>query len=403
MIRFFFLLALIPGLAFAQSQASIDLSGVKLSEVVSLYYSEFDKRPYLLCPDLINDDRKVTLRAQGKELKAALSALLSQADLVERDVGGVLSVCGRDTWKKVDLSKGPLPFVYRPRYRSVKYLQREVGGLVSGRFATRGSGSGGPPVVASEPAAMPAVGLSANSDVLVFSGVASEVALLKSLLAELDTPQPQVLIKALIYEVGSTSDVSSTINLVGKVLGGRIAVDLGVSAAGATGKVSVGGLDAVASLLDQDSRFRVVSRPQMLVASGSEASLLVGQNVPTLGGIVQNATGSSQSVTYRDSGVSLKITPEVLRESVRLSVSQEVSDFVKTTSGVNGSPTLNKRQYSSDFALALGQVGMIAGMQSDKRGGTISRLFGFSLDESRGDSESQLLLFLEVQNYDLIN
>ncbi len=46
---------------------------------------------------------------------------------------------------------------------------------------------------------------------------------------------------------------------------------------------------------------------------------------------------------------------------------------------------------------------MIAGMQSDKRGGTISRLFGFSLDESRGDSESQSLLFLEVQNYDLIN
>lgn len=382
----------------ATDEARIDLAGVKVSELVSLYYSEFDKRAFVLCPELITDARQVTLRGQGRELRALLRSVLAQSDWVERENDGVITVCSRESWRKVDLAKGAEPFVYRPRYRSVKYLERQAGGVVSGRFATSSTG-GGLPAVASEAGAMPAVGLTSNSDVLVFHGVSAEVALLKSLLRELDIPLPQVTVKALIYEVGKTSDVQSTLNVVGQLLGGRVAVDLGVGAAGASARISIGGLDAVAGLLDQDSRFKVVSRPQMLVSSGSDGVLLVGQNVPTLGAIAQNATGTSQSVTYRDSGVTLKVTPEVLRDSVRLAVSQEVSDFVKTTSGVNGSPTLNKRQFSSTFSLGVGQVGMIAGLQSTKRTSTAQRLFGFALDDAGADSDAQLLLFLSVEAF----
>ncbi|MGK3466716.1 hypothetical protein ACSLOT_27915, partial [Escherichia coli] len=46
-------------------------------------------------------------------------------------------------------------------------------------------------------------------------------------------------------------------------------------------------------------------------------------------------------VTYRDSGVIFKVKPVITSSRISLNVNQQLSNFVKTDTGVNDSPTEN--------------------------------------------------------------
>ena len=58
-----------------------------------------------------------------------------------------------------------------------------------------------------------------------------------------------------------------------------------------------------------DNRFTVVSSPNLMVSSGKNASFLIRQQVPVLGECFYNDGTPVQSVTYRDSGLSLSSHP----------------------------------------------------------------------------------------------
>lgn len=45
-----------------------------------------------------------------------------------------------------------------------------------------------------------------------------------------------------------------------------------------------------------------------------------------------------QSVEYRSAGVILSVTPQIFDAGIDLHVDQQISDFVRTETGVNGSP-----------------------------------------------------------------
>jgi type II secretory pathway component GspD/PulD (secretin) len=85
----------------------------------------------------------------------------------------------------------------------------------------------------------------------------------------------------------------------------------------------------------------------------------------------QNGGRPVQSVQYRSSGVILDVTPPVRQDAIELAVLSQISDFAPTESGVNGSPTLTKRELITRVMLKDGDMVLIVGLDQDK--GTESR------------------------------
>ena len=133
-------------------------------------------------------------------------------------------------------------------------------------------------------------------------------------------------------------------------------------------RIKTAGIDAVLSALATDSRFKVVSSPSIRVRSGSSARFSVGQEVPVLGAVSYPGSGQQpiQSVEYRPSGVIFELTPQVRDATVDCSLSQQVSNFVNTTTGVNNSPTLIKRELKTDVSLADGDVIVLGDMTGQR-------------------------------------
>ncbi|EFK3238054.1 TPA: type II and III secretion system protein, partial [Escherichia coli] len=115
-----------------------------------------------------------------------------------------------------------------------------------------------------------------------------------------------------------------------------------------------------------DNRFKVVSAPQLRMDSGKEATFSVGEQVPVLGSVSYEDGKAVQSVTYRDSGVIFKVKPVITSSRISLNVNQQLSNFVKTDTGVNDSPTLLKREVDTSLTLKDGDIVLLGGLAENK-------------------------------------
>ncbi len=122
-------------------------------------------------------------------------------------------------------------------------------------------------------------------------------------------------------------------------------------------------LDALSEITDVN----VISSPHMLVLDNQEARLQVGDEVPI---ITQTATSTVTStplivntVQYRNTGVTLEVTPRVNAGGlVTLDIAQEVSDVTQTTSSTINSPTIQQRRLVSTIAVQDTETIMLGGL-----------------------------------------
>lgn len=391
-----------------------DLRGVTVAELVSLYFQEVAKRPYLVCSDVLADARPVSIRAQGKALDAAmLTVLLDQHGYEARNESGVMVVCKKREARPEDDAP---PFVYRPRFRDVAYLVDLLSPLVKGTFANKrtttvstavGKPDDKPQGIApiAQPIAQqaaPAQSMNAGrgDDYLIFSGQARDVERLKSLLAQLDVATGEVMVKGYLYEVGKNETDGSALNMVMSLLNGRLSLSVAGDVLGNALKIKTGSLDFVASALSADSRFKIVTSPFTRVRSGATARLQVGQDVPVLGSIVTSASGQAQqSIDYKQSGVIIEVTPRVRDGATDLDLTQTVSDFVQTETGLSATPTLNKREIRTSLAVEDGEVLVIGGLNQTKteKGRKGLSWLPFALSNTTGERSSELVLILELK------
>lgn len=210
-------------------------------------------------------------------------------------------------------------------------------------------------------------------------------------------PQPQIDLSG-VLGAGRVFTLSTHCQIAEEHFPVLQAAMMAVWTIAATLNVAVGGLDVLLSLLDQDSRFKTISRPMVRVRSGAQARFSVGQDVPVLGQATLDKNGNPvQAVEYKQSGVILTVTPDIRESVVDLDISQELSSFVATTTGVNGSPTLLKRTVNSKLSIKPGEVVIFAGLNEKKTDETESRFFGFSLGNKINQGDSEILVFVEAQ------
>jgi len=109
----------------------------------------------------------------------------------------------------------------------------------------------------------------------------------------------------------------------------------------------------------------------------------------------------TSQVVYRPSGVLLNVQPVAIIENdfamVSTTVDAQVSSFSKTESGVNGSPTLSKRQVKTSLVLADGEVAVIGGLTGSRGAFSRSSLFGFNVSNRDDEQSTDLVLLLSAK------
>lgn len=390
--------------------AKFDFHGVSVASVVQLIYSEALKEPYVIDPEVLSDQRAVSFRFDTSKgsLRGFVSSFLDSLGLTETHRGGIAFVTRKPaaaaSEKELDV------FVYRPRYRDGSYLVELLGPLFSGEFTAkrvvRGSITGDAPAQGanrSAPAGSAAASVDRQTDVLVFNGSPAEIVKLKKILPQVDQSPGDVLVRGVLYEVQSQRSSASAFGLAVNLLGGT--VQLGTASTKVTGDtfamIKTGSIDAVLSVLDTDSRFKAVSKPMLRVTSGGSGRFTVGQDVPVLGAITYPGSGAApvQSVAYQASGVIFDVRPVIHDRSIDVVVMQQVSNFVSTSTGVAGSPTLIKRELKTDLNMSDGEVVVMGGL-TDSKDSTGSSGPSFLPSFLRSDSSQKLgteiLLVLQV-------
>ena len=213
-----------------------------------------------------------------------------------------------------------------------------------------------------------------NNSLLVYAPP-QEYRRIEAMLTKLDVVATQVLIEASIVEVQLIDDLEYGLewafsnNLGGGDLGSGLLNagrgPIGPRAPGFSYAITNGAGDfkAVLNALAEKSLINVISTPSVMVLDNHTASIVVGDQQPiqssstiTNGGNVQN------SITYKDTGVELQVTPSVNDGGlVTMDIDQSVTD-VGLVDTATGQRSFLQRKVTSKVAVRSGESVVLGGL-----------------------------------------
>lgn len=270
------------------------------------------------------------------------------------------------------------------------------GGLGLGTAARPGSSTGGSNVQGS---GLTTVALTSglrvmadelNNVVLVY-GSRREFEKIEATLKRLDVPPNQVLIEASIIEVTLGDDLKYGLQwaftdkarngltgtgLLSNINTGNVPVTtppapsglFGVTPAGFSYTLAsaLGDVRAIISAVADKSRVKIISSPSMMVMDNHTASIAVGTQQPIQGGETITSGGNvSNSIQYKDTGVTLSVTPSVnAGNMVTMEILQNNTD-VGEIDTATGQRSFLQRQYSSKVAVRSGESLVLGGLIRD--------------------------------------
>ncbi|SLN56801.1 type II secretion system secretin GspD [Oceanibacterium hippocampi] len=206
-----------------------------------------------------------------------------------------------------------------------------------------------------------------NNAVLV-QATSREYRIIEEVLAKLDIVPLQVLIDVKIVEVTLTDGLRFGVQYFLKGDAGRTDSQTVLRNDESSGPLSTairgfsfallrnGDPRIILDALSELTSLNMVAAPQLMVLDNQPAKLQVGDQVPILtqfsSGLDQADTRQVNSVEYRETGVTLEVTPRVNASGlVTLEIAQEVSQAVPTTVANIDSPTISRRSFLTTVAV----------------------------------------------------
>ena len=250
----------------------------------------------------------------------------------------------------------------------------ELGAQLQSANGLAGPGSGG--MSGNAGSGLRVVSNDDDNSLLIYA-TAKEYSVVEEALAQMDTPPQQVFIEAAIAEVTLTNDLQFGIQYAFKSGNHQI---IQSSSTSLTPSVTLPGLayifssgtniQATLNALDDITKVKVVSAPEVLVLNNQTAQIQVGDEVPvaTQSAVSVSTAGAPvvNSIEFQNTGVILKVTPRINEGGlVLMDLSQEVSDVIPTTSSSLDSPTIEERKVSSTIAVQDGQTIALGGLIQD--------------------------------------
>jgi general secretion pathway protein D len=129
--------------------------------------------------------------------------------------------------------------------------------------------------------------------------------------------------------------------------------------------------------MQSNGMLNILSSPTILTSDNKEAEIFVGENVPFLGTSVINGSTSQQSIDRKDTGITLKITPQITDgDYIKLDVQQEIS-ALKDTINIGVSSTdrsITKRSAKTSVIVKDQETVAIGGLISEIERSSESRV-----------------------------
>lgn len=378
-----------------------EVTALPLPQALNLLYGQVFDKPFMIAPELANDKRVVTFRITPDiDEKAFIKRYLGNMNIAIYPRNGIDYIASFEPQKPITPKE---TFVYKPQFRSVEYLSDILRSQFDGNFNSSSS-SMGIGQVSPEKAISGSASdfLNRSGDVLVYYGTKLEIKRLKQILPLIDVVTEEVIVSAYVFEVSTSERNGSGLALASKLVSGKFNVGIG-NEAGFDNfiRINTGSFDALYELFRTDSRFHVVSSPRLRVKNGAEASFSVGSDVPVLGQVTYSDNKPIQSIEYRSSGVILNVQPFIRQNIIDLTIDQQLSNFAKTDTGVNNSPTLIKRQVNTQVSLSDGDIILLGGLAENK---VTEADTGFSFlpkswfsSTSDENSKTDILIMLQVK------
>ena len=357
-------------------------------------------KPEFLLPEALAEVLEEVLRAQGYNAGGRSGHIIF---LPFDDLGKLVIFAQGDelleltkTWierfdnaQSSDIDRGL--FTYEVKETQVADIVGTLGQLVgNGQTSARSSGSadgsGSQPRQGGQDAHSITSGgghslvVDEKRNMLIFRGSGEDWAEILKVVKQLDKPVPSVLIEVLIAEISLSDEEGSGFDFLFKGgldrfgISGGTGGRLGISNQGLSLTLDSGGqVRAMLDLFYEDSRVSIRSQPKLLVKSGEQANIEVGNEIPIITKISEGSVellGSSnilQEVSYRSTGVSLSITPIVQAGGlVDITIDQRLSEARPTAAtSFGGSPTILNRRLSSSLTLKDGSSLLMGGLISE--------------------------------------
>jgi type IV pilus assembly protein PilQ len=383
---------------------------------------------------VVSDDVKgaVTIRLRNVPWDQALEIILRSKSLGQESIGN-------NTLRIAPLSA--LEAEAKQREERKKALQRQadlVVRLLPVNYATAGEMSSRVKEVLTERGS---VTVDTRTNVLIVRDVAEGVAKAQSLVRNLDTPTPQVLIESRIVEASTTFTKQlgiqwgghaqfspATGNPTGLVFPytavargatspqGNLGVNnppdfainlpaaVGVGSGGAVGLVfgSAGGAVALnlrLSALENQGTVKTISAPKVTTLDNNTARISQGVSIP-----FSQVSAQGVNTTFVEARLSLEVTPHITQDgSVLMAIKAENNQPDPSNTGANGQPAIQRKEANTQVLVRDGETTVIGGIYV-RRGATQESsvpffgkipLLGLLFKNVRDtDSRQELLIFI---------
>lgn len=376
-----------------------ELNRVKLPDAISIIYSGIFKRPFMLSPELANDERLLTLRIT-KEIdeRQFIERYFTNMNIKIWDKNGVDYIA---VYTPKPATVPMYTFTYTPKFRSVQYLSDALAGIISGSF-NNGSITTSNINLGDVNSSSASANFSRSGDILIFRGTKSDIDTIKKLLPTLDVVTDEILVTGYVVEVSTTAQEGNGLSFIANLFDSKLGIQINSNYNPTSGNLvtfSNSSFSALAELFNKDSHFKVISSPQLRLKNGSNSSFSVGSDVPVIGSTAYQDGKPIQSIEYRSSGVLFNIGAEIRKNTIDLTINQQLSNFVKTETGVNNSPTLIKRDVSTQVSIKSGEIIVLGGLAETKnsKNSTGFTLLPFLRSSGSDDSKTDILVILHAE------
>jgi general secretion pathway protein D len=285
-----------------------------------------------------------------------------------------------------------------------------------------------------------------DTNALLITASGDDLDSLLDVVARLDIRRAQVLVEAVIAEVGENAEknlgiqwlfLDSSKGVFGSSVRGNTG-SLGTVGAGAlaleganNSTEAIGGLAkalagpagdmlgivgsnndnsflALINALETEGKTNILSTPSLLTMDNHEASFVVGKNIPILTGSSAVTNGLSspfQTIQRQDVGIKLTVTPQINEgDTILLSVAQEVSNIDTSVPAEQGFTT-TQRKIETKILASDGEIVVLGGLIQDQMDNNEARVPGLGRipllgrlfrSDGRTKSRTNLMVFLKV-------
>ena len=202
---------------------------------------------------------------------------------------------------------------------------------------------------------------------------------------------PSILTIGGAYAAEQLSETTTTVNgqttttTNSSALGNSLQEAAAASVLAATGGFAGFALDigrnaifgTIINAVQNDTQSNLLATPHIVTLNNQKAKFLVGQEVPITTGekLSTDFNNAFRTVQRQEVGIKLEVTPQVNAQGdVKLFLKQEVSSVAGPVSSRSSDLILNKRQFETTLTVGDGQIMAFGGLLNDDERRTIERI-----------------------------